>query len=65
MIQLYANEKYDSTMEEVRAMLKDIDGLLKNHDIKSGSRKHYGHVGDLHKVAVSLTEIERFLGWAK
>ncbi len=65
MINLSANEKYEERMSRIKGQLKDIEGLLENHDTKSGAHKHFGHVGDLANVAVELTEIEQFLGWAK
>ena len=62
MINLSANEKYEERMSRIKGRLKDIEGLLENHDIKSGAHKHYGHVGDLSHVAAGLAELERFLG---
>ncbi len=62
MINLSANEKYEEKMDTLTIQLKDIEELLENHDIKSGSHKHFGHVGDLANVAAGLAELERFLG---
>ncbi len=62
MINRSANQKYEERMSRIKGQLKDIEGLLENQDIKSGSHKHFGHVGDLSHIAAELTELERFLG---
>ena len=62
MINRSANQKYEERMSRIKGQLKDIEELLKNHDIKSGAHKHFGHVGDLSHVAAELAELERFLG---
>ncbi len=65
MINLSANEKYYEKIDTIKGQLWNIGELLDNHDTKSGAHKHWGHVGDLEKVATDLTEITKFLGWAK
>ena len=62
MINVGADETYEERMRQIKGHLKDIEGLLEDHDIKSGSNKHWMYVTELNQVAYKLIGIERFLG---
>ena len=61
MINLRAQILYRERMEVAEERVNHIRTLLKRHDKKAGTTKHWGHTADLAYVLRNLADIEYYL----
>lgn len=52
-----ALEAYEEKQAEIEKLLKQIKAGLLKHDRGCNPRHHWGHVGDLNRIANELTDI--------
>jgi len=58
-----ALEQYETAQIKIKRLLKQIEAGLEKHDRKTSGQggHHWGHVGDLNRIAGELEEINNLL----